>query len=166
MSAFGLGRLYTVTFQGVTVSAQQDFFYIKPAADKLCIVEMVKLVVTGGTADAGDAQEELLRVECLRLPVTVTASSGGTAPTIVPVLVGDAAAGFTARANDTTKATTSGTAAQLDSDGMNNRIPYLYTPIPEHRDVITNAGAFVVRLMTTPADALEMGGSVRIREFA
>jgi hypothetical protein len=54
----------------------------------------------------------------------------------------------------------------LDSDGMNNRIPYLYTAIPEHRDVISNAAAFVVRLMTTPADALEMGGTILVREFA
>lgn len=166
MSAFGLGRLYTVTFQAIAITAQQEFFYIKPAADKPCIIEMIKIAVTGGTADAGDAQEELLRVETIRLPTTVTVGSGGTAPTIVPKLVGDAAAGFTARVNDTTKATTSGTAAQLDADGMNNRIPYLYTPIPEHRDVISNASALVCRLNTTPADSIEVGGTMLVREFA
>ena len=76
----GIGRLYTVGFEAVSIAAQQDFFYIKPAADKICILEGVYLSNVGGTADAGDAQEELLEIIMLRLPATVTVGSGGTAP--------------------------------------------------------------------------------------
>lgn len=161
----GLGRVYVVSFKAVSVAAQQDLFYLKPAADKPIFIEQIKIAVVGGGADAGDAQEELLEVETLRLPATVTAGSGGTAPTPSPKSVNDAAAGFTARVNDTTKATTSGTAATLDEDGMNNRIPYLYIPLPEHVDIMANAAALVCRLNTTPADALLTQGTVLVREL-
>src|SRR5262245_7323422 len=100
----GIGRLYSVVFTAVSVSAQQDMFYIKPAADKICIIEAIYLGTSGGTADAGDAQEELFDVELIYLGATVTVGSGGTAPTPSPVAINDSAAGFTARVNDTTKA--------------------------------------------------------------
>src|SRR4051812_19024204 len=98
----GLGRLYTVPFVGVAITAVQDLAYIKPAADKICVLEGFYPSNVGGTADAGDAQEELLRIEIIRLPATVTAGSVGTAPTPGPTAVNDSAAGFAARVNDTT----------------------------------------------------------------
>lgn len=161
----GLGRAYVVEFHAVTVSAQQDLFYIKPAADKPCVIEMVKIAVVGGTADAGDAQEELLRVELIRVPATVTVGSGGSAMTPNPLATNDAAAGFTARVNDTTVATTSGTNLNLDSDGINSRQPYIYLPLPEHRPMVANAQAIVCRLVTTPNDALSVNGTMIVREL-
>jgi hypothetical protein len=161
----GLGRAYSVFFAAVSVTAQQDFFYIKPAADKICIIEAVYLGASGGTADAGDAQEELYDVELIYLPATVTAGSGGTAPTPHPLIVNDAAAGFTARVNDTTKATTSGTSVASHPDGWNNRIPYAFVPPAEHRDIVANAAAIVFRLNTTPADAILISGKMNVREL-
>lgn len=159
------GRLYAVTFVNVTVSAQQDLFYIKPAADKLCIVEKVSIYVVGGNADAGDAQEELLDVELLYVPSTVTASSGGSAPTPRTLGKNDAAAGFTARTNDTTKATSSGTIVAVEAGGMNSRTEFLYLPTLPHQPPVVNADAIVCRLNTTPADALAMNGTMLVREL-
>jgi hypothetical protein len=161
----GHGRLYVVEFHAISITLQQDLFYMKPAADKICIVEQIKLGVVGGNVDAGDAQEELLDVEMIRVPATVTASSGGNSMTPNPYMANDSAAGFTARVNDTTKATTSGTLLNLDSDAWNSRIPYLYQPTPEDRFIVANAQAFVVRLNTTPADALSVNGSMLVREL-
>lgn len=161
----GLGRAYTVPFVAVTVSAQQTLFYIKPAADKICIIEAIYVSIVGGIADAGDAQEELLQLELIYLPATVTVGSGGSAPTPVPKAVNDTAAGFTARVNDTTKATTSGTALNRHPDGMNSRIPYGYAPPAEHRDIVANAAAIIFNLNTTPADALAMSGEMTVREL-
>ena len=161
----GIGRLYVVEFHNVSVSAQQDLFYIKPAADKICVIELVKVAVVGGTADAGDAQEELLDVELIRVPATVTVGSGGNSFTPNPLVTNDTAAGFTARINDTTKATTSGSLLNLDSDGMNSRSPYIYLPAPEHRPLVANAQAVVFRLNTTPNDALTMNGAMLVREM-
>ena len=161
----GVGRAYAVEFHNVSVSAQQDFFYIKPAADKICVIERIVIANVGGAADAGDAQEELYDVELIRVPATVTAGSGGNSFTPNPLVTNDAAAGFTARINDTTKATTTGTLLNLHSDGLNVRIPYDYAPMPEHRVQVANAQAVVFRLNTTPADAVTMNGTMIVREM-
>jgi|SRR5580765_3137724 len=161
----GIGRLYSVVFTAVSVAAQQDFFYIKPAADKICIIEAVYLGASGGAADAGDAQEELYDVELIYLPATVTAPTSGTTTTPSPVAINDTAAGFTAICNGTGKASTSGTAVVRHPDGFNNRIPYVYAPPAEHRDLVSNAAAMVFRLNTTPADAILISGDMRVREL-
>ncbi len=159
------GRKYTVEFHNVSISAQQDLFYLKPAADKIIVIHAVYLSNVGGTADAGDAQEELYDVEMIYLPSTVTVGSGGNSMTPVPALVNDVAAGVTARINDTTKATTSGTAVNRHSDGWNVRIPYVYLPPPEDREVVANAAAMVFRLNTTPNDPVTCNGSMKIEEL-
>jgi hypothetical protein len=163
-----LGRVYTFTFVGVGIAAQQDLFYIKPAADKIVVVEAVYLSNVGIAADAGDAQEELWDLEILRLPATVTVGSGGSASgtgSLNAVAGNDATAGFTARSNDTTKATTSGTLRVLHADGWNIRIPYVWLPPPEHRHSVANAEAIVVRLNSTPTDSVTCNGTLIAREL-
>jgi hypothetical protein len=161
----GIGRAYVVDFKAVSLAAQQDLFYIKPAADKICIIEAVYLSNVGIAADAGDAQEELWDVECLYVPATVTAGSGGTAPTPQPLAINDAAAGFTARVNDTTKATSSGTIVDRHADGWNVRIPYVWLPPPAHYPIVANAAAIVFRLNSTPTDAVTCNGTMIVREL-
>jgi hypothetical protein len=150
---------------GVTISAQQDLFYIKPAADKICIIESIYLGVSGVQANSGDAKEELLEVVLLYLPATVTVGSGGSSVTPSPQIINDAAAGFTARINDTSKATSSGTIVSRHPDGWNTRIPYVYMPPPEHRDIVANAAAIVFRLNSTPSSSLTVLGEMRVREL-
>lgn len=161
----GLGRAYTVTFTAVAVTAVQDLFYIKPAADKPCYLEHCTIDNVGGAADAGDTQEELLRIEILRLPATVTVGSGGSSVTPRALAVNDTAAGFTARTNDTTVATTSGTAQNIISSGFNVRAGYIWLPAPEHRIVVANAEAVVVRLNLAPADSINLSGTLLVREL-
>jgi hypothetical protein len=161
----GLGRLYTISFAAVSCTVAQDLFYCKPAADKPCVLEAAYVSNVGGTADAGDAQEELLRLEIIRLPTTVTVGSGGTAPTIVPININDTAGSFAQRANDTTVATTSGTSATLHADGWNVRSGFPWTPPPEHRFPVANASALVIRLNTAPNDAILLSGTAYFREL-
>lgn len=159
------GRVSTVTFVAVSATVAQDLFYIKPAADKVCIIHYASCFAAGGTADAGDAQEELLRVEIIRLPATVTVGSGGSAPTPGMVNVNDTAVSYTARVNDTTVATTSGTAVTLIAESMNNRVGWVHFPAPEDRIPIANAAALVVRLNTAPADAILLSGTCVVEEL-
>lgn len=158
-------RVYTVVFVAVSVTAAQDLFYLKPAADKPIKLHGFTLSNVGGTADAGDAQEELLRYEIIRVPTTVTVGSGGTAPTPNPIITNDVAAGFTSRVNDTTVATTSGTLLTLHADGLNIRAPERFWPPPEERIVVANAQALVVRLNTAPADAVLISGTAYVEEL-
>ena len=129
------------------------------------MIEEFKLSNVGIATDAGDAQEELLSVEVIYLPATVTVGSGGTAFTPLQVAVNDSAAGFTARCNDTTKATSSGSLSNRDSDGWNVRIPYLYLPAPEHRVIVSNAAAVTFRLNSTPTDGVITNGRALVREL-
>lgn len=164
----GVGRGYAVTFVAVSVAAKQDLFYIKPAADKTTIIEAIYLSNVGVAADAGDAQEELLDVQLLYLPATVTAGSVGTAPTARPALVGDTAYGGSCRVNDTTVATSSGTRYPVHADSWNVRIPYVYMPPPENRVEVSNAAAIVFRLGengSVMADAISCSGTMFIREL-
>jgi hypothetical protein len=164
----GFGRAYALVFTNTAISAQQDIFYVKPAADKVCVIEAVYLSNVGIGADAGDAQEELWDLEMLRVPATVTVGSGGVpaaSGTLNPLAINDTAASFTGRTNDTTKATTSGTLRVLHADGWNVRIPYVWMPPPEHRHIIENADAFVVRLNSTPTDAVTCNGTIIVREL-
>ncbi len=168
----GVGRTYIVPMVTGTTAATSmpatnpfEVFYIKPAADKICIIEGIYLAGVGLAADAGDAQEELLDVRLLYIPTTVTASSGGNSITPQPTAINDSAAGFTARTADTTVATSSGTIVTRHQDGWNNRVPYVWMPPPEDRIIVANAAAVVFRVMTGPADAITIGGSMQVREL-
>lgn len=164
----GLGRAYSINFDNQTFAnadGNVDIFSIVPAADKGVFIEALYLSNVGGTADAGDAQEELLRITFKRMTATVTIT-GGTSFTPVPLAANDAAAGFTAKFYHATVATTSGATSVLHSDGWNNRIPYIWVPPPEHRiPVAVSTSAFVVRLESTVADDMSCSGTLIVREM-
>ncbi len=158
-----MARMYTVTFDNVAVAAAQDLFEITPAANKPCLLHALYLSNVGGTADAGDAQEELLRIRIGR--GLTTSGTGGTAPTPVPFAVSDAAAGFTAEVNNTTVATT-GTEAVLHCDGWNVRVPYQLIWTPETRPRISATDTRLhIRLVTAPADSVSCSGTLYVEEL-
>lgn len=159
------GRLYTVVFDSVSIPATNamDLFVITPADDKICVIHGFTLSNVGGTADAGDAQEELLRLSLIRGFTSI--GSGGTTPTPAALGPGNAAAGFTAHVNDTTVATT-GTTATLFTDGWNIRIPYQMFFTPECRPVVTQQSTTaLLRLVTGPADAVSCSGTLFVEEI-
>ena len=117
----------------------------------------------GGTADAGDAQEELLRLLVRRGHTTI--GTGGTVLTPRPLNPNSAAAGFSASSIVGTVAT-AGTTHDLHADGWNVRVPYVWLPTPELRPVVT-AGetSLVIRLVAAPADALTISGTLYVEEI-
>jgi hypothetical protein len=157
------GRIYTVVFDNVAVgTAAQDLFELTPADDKPVYLMGLSLDNVGGTADAGDAQEELIRITIIR---GFTASgSGGSTPTPQPLNFADAAAGFAAEVNNTTVATT-GTSTTLWAGGWNVRIP-LREFWPE--ELMPQAGqgntTIVVRSPNTLADAITCSGTLYVCE--
>src|SRR6185369_328666 len=104
-----MSRIYTVPYQGTITAAgtDSDLLEVLPADDK-----PVKLrgLLLSQSSEVGDTQEEGLRISIIRLPATVTSGSGGSAVTPVPMDSADVAAGAACEANNTTVATTSGTA--------------------------------------------------------
>lgn len=154
-----MSRMYSVSFAGVAVTAQQDFFEVVAAAGKNCRIRALYL---SQSTDVGDAAEEGLSI--LLKSGSTTTGSGGSAPTPVPMNVTDAAAGFTAEANNTTKAT-AGTIVTHHADNWNIRMPYQLILPPEMCAELTGSRRFTVELGTTPADSITVSGTLYVEEF-
>lgn len=158
-----MGRMYFVPFENVSVSAAQDFWELQPADDKPVKIWGWTLANVGGTADAGDAQEETLRLSIVR--GHTTSGSGGSSPTVSPCNRNDASAGFTAEVNNTTIASTAGTTIHAGVP-FNVRIGGDYWFTPEFAPTASQADTtIVVRLVAAPADAVSMSGTLYVEEL-
>lgn len=154
---------YTATFEGVSVSAAQDLMSLKAAAGVPLQILRYWWKVTDTTLPASQMIQHRARV----LPATVTQGSGGTTPTPQKIeSQGDAAATATAHANDTAKATTSGTAAIVD-EGSEHVYNGFDSAIQNRKPINIAAGAgFAWELLSTVAAALHMSGGIDWEEVA
>lgn len=155
-----MSRIYTVQFSGVAATAQQDLFEIVAPSTGAIIVHAIEL---SQTTELGDAAEEQLLVQFKS--GQTTSGSGGTAPTPVPIAFGDAAAGFTAEVNNTTKAST-GTIVTHASWSWNVRCEFVKLFTPEMRPVVRASRRMTVELGTTPADSITLNGTIWIEELS
>ena len=154
-----MGRMYSVSFVGVAVTAQQDFFEIVAAAGKPCVVHSIEIEQS---TEVGDAQEEGLSI--LLKDGQTTSGSGGSAPTPAPVNFTDAAAAFVAEVNNTTKASV-GTIVTKRAWNWNVRLPFLKLFTPETRPVVVGGARMTVELATTPADSITVSGTMMVEEL-
>lgn len=152
------GRVYTITFSNVAVTAIQDLFEITAAAGKPL---KVLACYIGQTSDVGDAQEEVVPVQFIR-GYTVSGSTGSSF-TPTPLNPTDTAAGFAAETNNTTIANT-GTVAIVHSEGWNIRGPYALVLPPEMQIEVAGSQRLVIRLPVAPADSLTMYGTLYVQE--
>lgn len=152
------GRVYTVSFTGVAVTAQQDLFEIVAPAD--ASVELLEFGLSQST-EVGDVMEEGLSI-ILKSGATVS-GSGGTAPTAVPHELGDAAFGGTVEVNNTTKANT-GTIVSHYAWNWNVRVPFEKIFTPDTVKTISPSARLTLELATTPGDSITMSGYAVFRE--
>lgn len=148
-----LERTYSIVFENVTVSAVQDLFSVKASATNGVALRRLSLSASGVTAAAE------IRIRLKRLPATVTAGSGGSAPTIQKV---QSRLNFTAlssvRANDTTQATTSGTSVTLANWNWNVLQDFLEVPPTEEERWEADASeALVFDIIAAPASTVLSG---------
>ena len=154
-----MSGIYTVTFSGVAVTAQQDFFEVVAAADSPLVIIAYGI---SQSSDVGDAAEEGLSV--ILKSGSTTSGSGGSAFTPVPTDGSSAAASFVAEINNTTKATT-GTIVAHYTYNWNVRMP-LDIILPEPMQIILPASRrATLELATTPADSLTVSGYMVLQEI-
>lgn len=163
-----MSRVYTVPYQGTLTAAgtDSDLFYLKPAADKPIRLRGFRI---GQYSEFGDAAEENIRISIIYLPATVTVGSGGSSVTPVDVdTTNNSTAGFTARCNDTTVATTSGTARTLEELAWNERAsPFEFRWLDEREmPNCANAAAIVIRNQTTLADDISIAITAWVEEIS
>lgn len=153
-----MGRIYTVNFEKIAVSAVQDLISILGVTG--AFFEILNFNID--CVDATAPTDQQLALRCRLLPATVTAGTSGAAATPQKESPGDAAATFTARVNDTGKATTSGTAVTRWEGGCNVK-----GGIEKHfvtKPTVLPGQQFVIELITTPASTLTLSGSCTVLE--
>jgi hypothetical protein len=155
------GRIYTATFQDVTVAALQDLFEI--LADATCVVELMSLKLSQRTL-TGDAAEEMLRIAIQGHTGAFTSGSGGTVPGEIPVELGNAAAVTIVEANNTTEIS-GGTTVVHEEIDWNVRVPLeVYWP-PEERYYAAPTDAITVTILGATPTSQSMSGTVKFREI-
>lgn len=160
-----MGRIYAVPMAGQTVTnagGNADLWEFLPADDKPV---RLRGFTIGQISEVGDAAEEGVELQVIRLPATVTGGNG-TAVTPVPMDSADAAAGCAAEVNGSTVATTSSTAVVVASIPWNIRSSPLDVWFPDERfcPKVKQGEGLVIRLITTVADDVTMGGVAWIEE--
>ncbi len=152
-----MGRMYTSEFNGVAVTAAQDIFSILAPATDIVVVHEVGF---SQLTEIQDAEEVMLLLRMRSGQTSV--GSGGTAPAMVPLLLGDSACGCTVRANDTTIAS-AGTIVQKHSEYWNVRVPYQKIWTPESRPILPPSSRWTFELVT--ADIFTAGGYIVFEEI-
>ncbi|HEV3339597.1 MAG TPA: hypothetical protein VG125_04555 [Pirellulales bacterium] len=153
-------RVYDVAFDPtVAITAAQDLAEIKGVAGKMLRI----LRVSAGEPETALPTAQSLSFRCRVLPATVTDGSGGTTPTPAKNDQGDVAASFSAFLNNTTKATTSGTAQVIETAGSRIESPYDVT-FPRPPTVMVNQ-AFVFELVNAPTGTIKLAGVVTVEEW-
>lgn len=154
-----MARRYKVMTDAVAVSAAQDLMQIKGAAGKMLLIRRVVCECTDTTAPTN----QQLQLRGRFLPVTVSDGSGGSTPSPTKTDPGDAAASFTALANNTSKATTSGTAIENGSWGVN-----IFAGLDEMLDAPITIGpseSYVFELLSTVFGTVHLTTFVEVDEY-
>jgi len=153
------GRMYSVNFASVSVSAAQDLINITATSGMAFKIHRIEIGQTTLTSWAA------LPIKLIRLPATVTPGSGGSAVTPSKMNNGDAAATVTARSNDTTPATTNGTATILLAREWELLNGFLVVFTPDERPVIAPSQAVQLNLPSAPSSATTLSATVLIEEL-
>src|SRR6266542_3620761 len=155
-----MARIYTAGFQAVSVSATQDLLYL--LCSSTVPIEIHSVELSQKTLTAWEAKDVTFR----RLTATVTAGSGGASVTPTTHLPNDTAAVVTARRNDTTVATTSGSNTIVKPFNWNFLNGFYWSPAGnDDRIVLAPSTAFVVRLDTAPSAAMTASGEITFAEL-
>ena len=154
-----MSGVYTVQFNGVAATAQQDLFEIVAASAKPIVILGFSL---SQSTEVGDAQEEGLSL--LFKSGSTTSGSGGSAPTPVACDSSGGAASFTAEVNNTTKAS-AGTIVTHAAWNWNVRMPFDVIFTPEQQLIMAAARRCTLELATTPADSITISGTMWVQEI-
>jgi hypothetical protein len=156
-----VGRMYSISFEGVAVTAAQDLFEILSVTEKPFRMHALSI---SQSSDAGDAASEQLTVRIFRVTGSPTSGSGGSTATPTPLYPNDTASSVTAEINNTTRLS-GGTAVTLHRQCFNVMAGLEIVFTPECRPTIAGATRLVVGLEAAPADSLTMSGTLYIEEI-
>ena len=157
------GLLFACTFEATEVSAVVDLFEINVQDDRPVIIPGLYL---SQSSDVGDAAEEFLRVQIVRVEGGAAGSGGSGGGTARCLNALNTTSGFNFETCNTTPVS-GGTDRVLWSGTFNVRLGLQYIPLPDMRPGNPFGSTFdrlVVRLVAAPADVLTMSGTLIVEE--
>ena len=161
-----MSQIYPCPVPATTVTnagGNADLWTFLPADDKPIRLRGFRL---GQTSELGDAAEEAVEIQIIRMTATVT-DGNGTAGTIETLSTSDAAAGFTFEYNGATVATTTGATDILESLAWNLRnSPYeVWYPDERFSATVKQGEVLLIRLISTVTDDITFVGTAWIEEL-
>jgi hypothetical protein len=148
-----IGRMYSASFGGVSVSVAQDLFQIKSASGKITRIHEVTI-----TQDTSENSETLP----FQMHRGTTEGTGGGTPQAAALDQGDAPFGGVVEINNTTRST-AGSVIKREAQNILAGIHWLFTP--ETRPTISPEGILIMGLETAPGAALNMSGTILLEEI-
>lgn len=145
-----MSRVYMAEILCAAHTAAIDIFEILAGTNKPVALLGWEL---GYTSEVGDAEEEFITWELLRITGSPTSGSGGNTSAAQPVDPNDGADAATVESGNTTKLS-GGTSSALAYFAVNVRVPHLFMPVPEGRILIDQGTRLVLTEATTPADSV------------
>ena len=146
-----MGRMYTVEFSEVSVSAQQDLFQIEANT----VPAIIHAIYISQSSDTGDASAAMVSIRINRVTDAVTDDLA-----TVQLDKGDATQLADVAINETVELTTG--LEVIHSEVWNIALPFIWLPTPEMRIVVEVGNAVVVNMNTT--DTLTMSGTMYFEE--
>ncbi len=153
------GRIYTIPFSKISISAVQDLWNVAATAAMAFELHSINL----GAETATVAEEVSIQIKVMT--ATVTNGTSGASVTPVKNPSSSSAATVTARCNDTGRATTSGSTTVMFSDTWQLTNGYVYQWAPEDRPMFVLSQNMLIGLETAPAAAHVCSGTVTIAEL-
>lgn len=153
-------RIYCVGFENITIAAAQDLVSCKGSTGKICRL----LSAWFGPCNTTLQTAQHLRLNIKLATATITLGSGGAAGVASPNDMGDAAASFTSRTNDTTPATTSGAFTTRYPIGIHNYAGYYRNFLGKGPIFGLNQG-IVFELLSTVSGTCVFSGGLEIEEM-
>lgn len=154
-------RIYTVETANVLVTVPQDLMQIKGAAGRTVRIRRLSVGATNTTLVTAQS----LQLRARYLPATVMDGSGGSAPVPVRTDPGDAAASFTALANDTVQATSGGTAVVLRAWGVHIFAGLDFSFPQDALPPIGPGESFTFELLSTVSGTVNLSTTVEVEEI-
>jgi hypothetical protein len=148
-----IGRMYSATFEEVSVTAAQDLFEINAPSNAIVILHALHI------AQSSDIGFEQLNILIHR---GTTSGSGGSSITARPLEAGGGSFNGSVEANNTTQST-EGTILHSQCFSIQGGCDWDF--LPECRPVISPSGRLIIELQPAPADALPMRGTIYFEEI-
>lgn len=156
-----MGKMYTISFNGVAATADQDFFELL-VAEGLKKVRVHALYISQRT-EVGEAMSEMFHITMKRITGAPTSGSGGSTATPVKVKTESPAALSTCEINNATQLT-GGTSVIIHTQSF-EALHGLELKFDEDKRPEFDAGTrCVIELEEDPGDSTTFSGTLWIEE--